>query len=842
MILQRISQKKGIVCFLVLSFIILINAEFLTGRVYHNAENRGESVVTSSSRGVVIQSTQQIQFEDMFKEGKRLMQEEFDYEGAIQKFNGALTHAVSAQQRSDVYFFLSLAYYATLDARGRQPFENSVQKLIELNYHRALDKEICPPRYIEQYQEIKKEYGAVQILSKPEGADVYLSGQTQPVGKTPLIVGVRAGEAKITLKHGSETKEETIAVAAGTEILSPVYAFEIFVVPEEKPMEEPPEVAVQEGVKKKGGSKSMLYILGGIVVVGGVAAAVLLGGGGGGGNGPTVSTGSIQVNSSPTGANVHLDGQNTGQTTNTTLTGVSAGNHTVQILKNGYGDYETTVSVATGQTATVNTTLSAHTIEVTRPTGSKSFTQGDTMTIRWTTGGGTNQSGIMSALGGTGSSAHFIRMSRVRAQRSTPASRRSDKRLRKNGDSNSSETVNTSSRNISAIDEAPKDPKVVSGQGTLNTPRNSSLSRINLLRSNLKASSNSDVKPQTLDRVRIELLRGGSPERTIAADTENTGTIDYLLSATLPDATNYKIRVSAVGDSSIRGESPNFTIARLGELRVTSKPKGATIWVDGESVGVTNKTIDLQAGQHDVTLTLDRYQDWEKSVNINKNQRTTVNAQLDPGSFEEKFETEQAEHWKGDPNGIWKVEDGVYKITEGGRYRHTSYYDLGKFENSWTYEVDANRAVGKHGMAHGPAFGGSDDFKTFYYFDVDSGDQQWSVWRISNNNAFIVRNWAKSTAIKQSGWNKFKIVANGKSFTFYANGKNLGSINISTVPEKGKIGIVAWTGSNVSQVWFDNISFEFSNSGMAIPSSMGQPVVPVLVDRPDADSGRNKIN
>jgi len=54
---------------------------------------------------------------------------------------------------------------------------------------------------------------------------------------------------------------------------------------------------------------------------------------------------------------VYLDGSNTGRTTNTTLTGVSAGTHTVGVFKDGYGDYETSVSVSVGQTASVNTTL-----------------------------------------------------------------------------------------------------------------------------------------------------------------------------------------------------------------------------------------------------------------------------------------------------------------------------------------------------------------------------------------------------------------------------------------------------------------------------------------------------
>jgi hypothetical protein len=126
MSIQRISKKKGWVYFLVLAFIILINAEFVTGRVSSAAEDRGESVIRTAGSGIIPSSTQQERFESALNEGKRLMQEEFDYEGAIQKLNEALSLAATAPQKSDVYFFLSLAYYATLDARGQQPFEKRI--------------------------------------------------------------------------------------------------------------------------------------------------------------------------------------------------------------------------------------------------------------------------------------------------------------------------------------------------------------------------------------------------------------------------------------------------------------------------------------------------------------------------------------------------------------------------------------------------------------------------------------------------------------------------------------------------------------------------------------------
>lgn len=830
--LRRMYQKKGLVYPLILAFIFLMNSEFLAGGVRNPIENEGEPHHRVERTGKWILSQQTDQFEHLFTEGKRLMQEEFDYDKAIQTFHEALKHAITQKQKSDVYFFLSLACYATLETRGEDDFLDAIHNLIEIDYHRKLDQSICPPKYIERYMDIKKDYGTLQVLSRPEGADIYLSDSPESLGKTPLTVGAKAGEIKITVRIGSEKKEDTLGIVAGQETQSPVYTFA------HAAETKAPKVAVQEGEKKKGGGKKMLFVLGGILLAGGAAAALLLSGGNGG---EEASQGSIQVNSTPSGADIYLDGSNTGRTTNSTLTGVSPGSHTIGVIKDGYGDYETSVSVTKGQTAVVNATLTAHTITVTQPTETTNWTQDQDVSIRWTTGGGASQLGNMSVSREIGSSAQFTRLSRMRASYSNRAQRQSREQARKRADISLSGGSETAVRGTPVTHEAPSGMNDESTQSTPTAPLNPSQSRMNFLSSNQKVYSNTEVKPQTLNNVKIELYRGGSLEETIISSTNNTGRYDWKVSSSLPDASNYKIRVSAAGDSSVSGESPIFTIARLGELRVSSTPEGATIWIDGVNKGKTNKTIDLPNGDHELRLTLDRYQDWEDVVNIKTNERTTVNVTLEPGSFEEDFDSGKAQYWKSDPYGDWVVENGIYKVKKGGRFRHYSYYDLGKFSNKWTYEIEANRGVGSHGMAHGPAFGGSDDFKSFYYFDIDSGDQAWSIWRVSNNVAYLIRNWADSNAIKQEGWNTLKIVANGNAFTFYANGKNLGTVNISGVPSKGKIGVIAWTGSDVDQVWFDNISFSLEGSALSFPLSLGEMITPRPVDTPDADSGRHKI-
>jgi len=70
----------------------------------------------------------------------------------------------------------------------------------------------------------------------------------------------------------------------------------------------------------------------------------------------TTGTGSLTVASVPSGATVFLDGTSRG-TTPATLTGISAGPHTLKLSKAGYQDNSLQVTVATGKTTPISLTL-----------------------------------------------------------------------------------------------------------------------------------------------------------------------------------------------------------------------------------------------------------------------------------------------------------------------------------------------------------------------------------------------------------------------------------------------------------------------------------------------------
>jgi hypothetical protein len=80
----------------------------------------------------------------------------------------------------------------------------------------------------------------------------------------------------------------------------------------------------------------------------------ILGCGGGG-----EKVGSILVTSTPAGAKIYLDGNDTGKLTPATIDNVKAGTHTLKLTKTEgkYKDWSQTVNVSADQTTTITVTL-----------------------------------------------------------------------------------------------------------------------------------------------------------------------------------------------------------------------------------------------------------------------------------------------------------------------------------------------------------------------------------------------------------------------------------------------------------------------------------------------------
>ena len=563
MIDKKIFKSKILAYLLIYSFFLLITSEAAPNNVNFDTNKEFKPVVRVKEAQEEISASQKDRFERLIEEGKKLFQEEMDSEGAIRKFKEAQYFAITKAQKADVFFYLSLAYYTTL-GEGAEELAEAIRSLIEIDYYRELDKLLCPPRYIELFQEIKKEYGVLLVQSKPAGADVYLNDNVVSAGKTPLTIGCKAGSVKIRVMKGKKEKTEILRVVAAEKTASSIFVL-------------------------KGGS-SLLLVLGGLALAGGAAVALL----GGKKGKPAPATGSIQVNSTPTGAHVYLDGNDTGRTTDTTLTDVSPGSHTVKLVKEGYEDYQSVISITAGQTTTVNTNLTKHTLTVNSPTSSTYWITGQDVEIRWGTNGSANfnvhagpGTGLNPSYPGRNLSPSFQR----RAFRHNSAFRgllRTKRGLESSNLSKNEGTIlNTSSKSQDVQKKSSSHGKVhniinprAKNIGIREKNRSFSNDNLHLSRGNSLISSrhlpqalkpSGNIKALTLTDVKIELYKGTSLVQTIAPSTTNDGSYMWTVALSLADGTNYKVRVSCEGARDVYDESETFHIIKSGDYEFVTK-------------------------------------------------------------------------------------------------------------------------------------------------------------------------------------------------------------------------------------------------------------------------------
>lgn len=93
------------------------------------------------------------------------------------------------------------------------------------------------------------------------------------------------------------------------------------------------------------------------------------------------TTGSLNIVSTPGGAEVFIDGVDQKTTTTTTITGIAPGSHTVKLTKAGYDDYTAAVTITAGTTAYMSAVMIAlsttGTLEISSvPTGARVFIDG----------------------------------------------------------------------------------------------------------------------------------------------------------------------------------------------------------------------------------------------------------------------------------------------------------------------------------------------------------------------------------------------------------------------------------------------------------------------------------
>jgi len=96
--------------------------------------------------------------------------------------------------------------------------------------------------------------------------------------------------------------------------------------------------------------------------------------------------------------------------------------------------------------------------------------------------------------------------------------------------------------------------------------------------------SSGNTRMLSLTNVKIDLYKGVVLQELIEPNTENDGAYTWTVSASLPDDSDYKVRISSVSEPGIYDESENFTIEEK-SITVT-EPTGITVWTKGTSANI----------------------------------------------------------------------------------------------------------------------------------------------------------------------------------------------------------------------------------------------------------------
>jgi hypothetical protein len=362
--------------------------------------------------------------------------------------------------------------------------------------------------------------GSISFTSTPSGADIYLDGTLQTTNTPATITSVSAGSHSYTLRlTGYNDATGTVTVTAGQ--------------------------------------------------TANVSVTLT----------PVVTTGSISFASTPSGADIYLDGTLQTIKTPATITGVSAGNHSYILRLTGYNDAIGTVTVTAGQTANVSVTLTP-----VGTTGSISFTSipsGATIYID-----------------------NILQTSKTPATITGVSAGSHSYILRLTGYNNATGTVT-----------------VIAGQ----------TATVSVTLVSTTGSISFSSSPSGADIYLDNVLQSAKTPATITS--VSAGSHSYLLRLTgYTDATG---TVTVTSGQTATVSITLTPVVTTGSISFTSTPQDADIYLDGLLVAMTPAVITgVSAGIHNYLLQLSGYSDATGTVTAIAGQTVSVSVTLAPASYE----------------------------------------------------------------------------------------------------------------------------------------------------------------------------------------------------------------
>ena len=301
------------------------------------------------------------------------------------------------------------------------------------------------------------------------------------------------------------------------------------------------------------------------------------------------TTGSLSISSTPSGAAVYVDSVYYG-TTPQMVTGLTPGNHLVQLTHAGYEPWSQTAGVTAGQTGTATAVLvqkqELGTLSVSsNPSGAAIYLDGAYYGTTFMT------------ISGLAAGLHDLELTKAGYEDSVM-------RVRIYADQ-----VTTVSKSLTKISS----PSTGSIQVTSN-PAYASVSVNDIYYGETKPGA--------------PLIISGLAPGSYSVRAALAGYNDAVTSAVVNTGAATPVSFS------LTPVTPDIPTA---SLKVTSAPSGGTVYVDNILAGVTPLTVPgIQPGVHEVRVTLAGYQDHTASVDLSGGETSTLDIALEPAPIPEQ--------------------------------------------------------------------------------------------------------------------------------------------------------------------------------------------------------------
>jgi len=306
--------------------------------------------------------------------------------------------------------------------------------------------------------------------------------------------------------------------------------------------------------------------------------------------------GSLRVNSSPSGASISLDGTNTEEVAPHLFVTVATGKHRVRLTKKGHVNWDSTVSVIRGQTATASAKL--------RPApDSMWITYANPQATSWLTWGKPERAVRFNTRTGFGFPLQIAKVSAVFYLSSNLPWPDSSFRFKIYG--GNGQTLLYQSPVLEAAPGQPG-PAVVH---ELSVPVLADSGEFYVSVAPVDTSG----KPTSLT-----WSKHGDPQVPLGASEDTANRCSYAGSP-------------GHWTSDLKGElALAVLVRRFGSIQVNSTPSGAAISLDSISTGGTTPSLvsGATSGEHDLWLTRDGCADWRSRVTVVRGRTTTVDAAL----------------------------------------------------------------------------------------------------------------------------------------------------------------------------------------------------------------------